>query len=64
MDAQAEYELREARSEIGRYHALIVELKDGLDWALSYIAFACPDLPDGDQERYTRFTQLLNRQVS
>lgn len=69
MDTQAEYELREARSEISRHHKLIVELRDGLEWALNMIDWAeTPDeifqLVGDDQTKYDHYRKLLNRQVS
>ena len=69
QDRQAQYELREARSEIARHHTLIVELRDGLEWALAMIAWAeTPDeifhLVGEDRKRYESLRLILDRQVS
>lgn len=63
---QAEYELREARSEISRHHKLIADLKEGLEWALEMIHFAGPDFyfVGEDKDQYDHYRRLLNRQVS
>ena len=63
-DVQAEYELREARMEISRHHKLIEELRDGLDWALGFIAFTEFPIPEGDFEKFDYYRKVLNRQVS
>lgn len=66
-DPQAEYELREARSEISRHHKLIAELRDGLEWSLSLLARLENSerytLIGDDSDKWDEYSMLLNRQV-
>lgn len=74
MNENAEYELREAQAEIARHHKLIVELRDGLSWALGLIHWVDTrsDYEDSmggclygdDEHKYDHYLQVLNRQVS
>lgn len=58
------HELAEARSEIARHHGLIVQLRDGLAWALEYIDNAVVGLwADGDYDRWVELQLLLKRGV-
>ena len=66
MDDDLGYRLTEAGLEIGRHHRLITELREGLEWALSFVEADhewCPLLPDG-VEKLDHYRKLLNRQVS
>ena len=65
MEENAEYELREARSEISRHHKLIAEMRESLEWALDFIAtdYEFEFLNDEYRLRYDESRKLLNRQV-
>lgn len=65
LTPQAEYELREARSEIRRHHDLIRDLRDGLEWALIVLdEVGLGTWNEEDDKRIGSLKRLLNRQVS
>lgn len=63
--SQADYELREAKSEIRRHHELITDLRDGLAWTLVMLdEVGLGTFNEEDDERISYLKRLLNRQVS
>lgn len=59
--AAAKHEIDEARSEIGRHHDLIRDLRGHLEWALGVIPVLPPRGPD--ERRYIEAREFLHRDV-